>query len=179
MTLIGLGMEKSSAEGVGDAAAGDEGEGVYPVVLSSSSDCGVVYGDTQKALTRPRSLSWESLCWCTAPRMVRWPGDAECKSTRGRAGSPCSKSHLTVCGETASALHPNHLHHPPLSQIPSRRKRRQRQTPFPARWTTGSSSWWAGWAETAGNCAGQSSCRLDSGALKRHLDENHKQQQEV
>lgn len=50
-------MEKSSAEGVGDAAAGDEGEGVYPVVLSSSSDCGVVYGDTQKALTRPRSLS--------------------------------------------------------------------------------------------------------------------------
>lgn len=57
MTLIGLGMEKSSAEGVGDAAAGDEGEGAYPVVLSSSLDCGVVYGDMQRALTRPRSPS--------------------------------------------------------------------------------------------------------------------------
>lgn len=172
MSLRGVDTERSSGEGVGGTAAGGEGEGVCPVVLSSSASCEVVCEDTQTAPTRPQSLSWESLCWCTGQMMVRWWGGAGYTSTPGRAASLCSKSRQTVYVGTVVTLLPSHPHRSPQSRIPSRRKLRLHRIPFPAHWTPGSSSWLAGWAETAGSCAEQSNYRLGSGELRMHLDEH-------
>lgn len=50
-------MERSSGEGVGGRAAGDEGAGVCPAVLSSSAGCAAVCEDTRTAPMKPLSLS--------------------------------------------------------------------------------------------------------------------------
>lgn len=71
MPVSGVDTERSSGEGVGGRAAGDEGAGVCPVLLSSSAGCEAVCEGMRTALTRPRSLSSESLCWCTGQRRAR------------------------------------------------------------------------------------------------------------
>lgn len=49
--------ERSSGEGVGGRAAGDEDAGVCPPALSSSVGCEALCGDMLTARTRPLSLS--------------------------------------------------------------------------------------------------------------------------